>query len=71
MKSSNFVPAGDFRLPSKEQHDFCLANYDFFRSPAILNAANMVMMGYSCNEMVPVGFVRIVNDLISRFNSQI
>jgi len=62
------VSAGVFCLPSKEQHDFCLTNYDSFRSPVILDAANAVMVGYLCNEMVPNGLVRIVNDLIYRFN---
>ena len=65
----NAVSAGGYRLPSKEQHGFCLANYDSFRNPVILNAANAVMVGYLCNELVPNGFVRIVNDLIFRFNA--
>jgi len=69
MKNVSFVPAGDYRLPSKEQHDFCLNNYDLFSNPVILNAANVVIVGYLCGEKVPHGFIRVVNDMIYRFNS--
>ena len=58
----------DFSLPSKGLHDFCLANYDYFRDPAIINAANIVMFGYLSQEKVQAKFIRIISFLINRFS---
>jgi len=56
-------------LPSQEQHDFCMTNYDCFRDPVILNAANIVMVGYLCQEKVHHTFIRVINALIGRFGN--
>ena len=63
------LSADDYSVPSEEQHDFCLTNYDHFRDPVILNAANVVMCGYMCQESVHRNFIRIVNALIGRFET--
>jgi len=65
----NGLPADDYSLPTQEQHDFCLSNYDSFRDSVVLNAANIVMIGYMCQEKVHHNFIRVVNALIGRFGN--
>ena len=55
--------ADAFAMPSKWQHDFCLANYEHFREPAVLNAANIVMIGYMSQEKVQNKYLHIVTSL--------
>jgi len=53
-----------FCLPSKQQHDFCLINYDLFRSPAQQSAANNVISGYQSEEEIPLDCICLVNEMI-------
>jgi len=67
----NGLPADDYSLPTQEQHDFCLSNYDSFRDSVVLNAANIIIVGFMCQEKVHEKFLRIVNAMVSRFNALI
>ena len=49
-------------VPTREQHDFCFDNMHLFLTPEEVNAANMVMYGYSCNEKVNHCYIHIVNE---------
>jgi len=57
----------DFYVPSKRLYDFCFGNLDRFSNPVELNAAQIIMSAYICNEAVPFDFVRVVANLIGRF----
>jgi len=56
-----------FCIPSKQQHDFCLVNYDLFNNPALQSAANNVISGYHNDEAIPVDFIVMVNQMLRKF----
>jgi len=56
-----------FCIPSKQQHDFCLINYDLFNSPALQCAANNVISAYHNDELCPLNFIVLVNKMIRKF----
>lgn len=49
-------------VPTKEQNDFCIQNIDKFETSEELEAANMVMSAYGCNEKVNHCYIHIVNE---------
>jgi len=62
---SNFgyESAGGMYVPTREQHDFCLANGHLAVTPEQEGAFNLVMFGYSCKEKVHHDHIHIVNEL--------
>lgn len=64
--TSNFdyYKAGGNYVPTKLQHDFCLNHSEIFITEEQLNAKNLILQGYSCNEMVHHDYIHIINELI-------
>ena len=60
-------PFDCFCIPTKQQHDFCLLNYDLFNNPAIRNAANIVISAYQYHDEVHFDFILIINDFMRKF----
>ena len=56
-----------FCVPSKQQHDFCLINYDLFKNPVEQCAANNIISGYHSEEEVPLNFICLVNQMMRKF----
>ena len=54
-------------VPTKQQHDFCLINYDLFKNPALQYAANIVISAYQFSDEVHLDFILIVNDFMRKF----
>jgi len=54
-------------IPTKQQHDFCLINYDLFKNPALRNAANIIISAYHCRVEVHLDFILIVNEFMYNF----
>ena len=54
-------------IPTKQQHDFCILNYDVFKNPALRNAANIVISAYQCRDEVHLSFILIVNEFMYNF----
>jgi len=62
----DYETAGSFYVPTKAQHDFCFNNFDLFTNPEDINAANIVMAGYACNEQVHHDHIHVVNQIIRK-----
>jgi hypothetical protein len=60
----DYAKAGGCYVPTQAQHDFCLAHIDLFTTPKEMEAANMVMSGYACNDKVHHDYIHIVNEII-------
>lgn len=58
----DYQTAGGRYVPTKEQHDFCLNNMALFATSEEVDAANMVMSGFVCNERVHHDYIHIVNE---------
>ena len=48
-------------IPTKEQHDFVLSHIDLFVTPEEIEAVNIVMSGYACNERVNHSYIHVIN----------
>lgn len=58
----DYNSAGGRYVPTKEQHDFCFNNMHLFATSEEVDAANMVMSGFVCNERVHHDYIHIVNE---------
>ena len=58
----DYETAGGWYVPTRSQHDFCFDNMHLFVNPEEVDAANMVMSGFVCNEKVHHDFIHIVNE---------
>ena len=61
--SFDYRIAGGSYVPTKEQHDFCFENMEMFKTQEQMNAANMIIFGYSCQEKVNHDSIHIINEL--------
>lgn len=59
----DYHSAGGNYVPTREQYNFCSRNIHLFGSQEQLNAANMVMFGYLCNDAVDHDNIHIVNEI--------
>jgi hypothetical protein len=68
--TSNFdyEKAGGEYIPTKFQHDFCFSHMPEFTDFKVIEAANLVMYGYTCQEKVHHDFIHIINELIRSSN---
>jgi len=57
----------DFYVPSKCLYDFCFGNLDRMSNPVEINAAQIIMSAYVCQEFVPYDFVRVISNMIGKF----
>lgn len=64
----DYNTAGGFYVPTKAQFDFCLSNINLFKTPQEINALNMVMSAYTCNEKTHHDYIHIVNEKIRSVN---
>ena len=61
----DYNSAGGSYVPTLLQYDFAMkAAFNFDLSDEQMNACNMVLSGYSCNEKVHHDYIHIVNELI-------
>jgi len=67
MKNSSKKSVDCYCIPTKQQHDFCLSNYDLFKNPALRNAANVVISAYQFRDEVHLDFILIVNEFMYNF----
>ena len=58
----DYQTAGGNYVQTREQHDFCLNNMALFTSASEIEAANMVMFGFNCQEKVHHDYIHIVNE---------
>ena len=58
----DYGTAGGNYVPTREQHDFCFNNIHMFVTSEEVDAANMVMSGFVCNERVHHDYIHIVNE---------
>lgn len=58
----DYNSAGGFYIPTKEQHDFCVANMGLFETSKELDACNFVISGYNLQETVHHDYIHIVNE---------
>lgn len=60
----DYESAGGNYVPTKFQCDFCVTNMHLFKTSKEMNAANMVIGGFTCNEKVHHDYIHIVNEKI-------
>ena len=58
----DYTTAGGNYVPTREQHNFCLDNFDLFETQTEINAMNIVLIGYATNEKVHHDYIHIVNE---------
>lgn len=61
----DYNSAGGMYIPTRVQHDFCLANSPF-ADEKVNTAAGMVMYGFTCNEKVHHDYIHIINEKIRK-----
>lgn len=67
----DYNTAGGSYIPTREQHDFCFNNMEYFITGEEVNAANMVMYGYTCNEKASHDDIHIVNEIMRKHEGRL
>lgn len=58
----DYNTAGGQYVPTQAQYDFVMRNMDSFNTSEEIDAANMVMFGYTSNEKVNHDYIHVVNE---------
>ena len=67
--SFDYNTAGGEYIPTKEQFNFVYEHMELFTTPEELNAANIVLSGYTSNEKVHHDYIHIINEKRREFVS--
>lgn len=59
----DYETAGGQYVPTREQYDYCMQNMHLADTPAVENAFNSVIYGFTCREKVPHDHIHMVNEL--------